>query len=168
MACGPVNETEVPNDVPYVVLAMVESKGRVEMYEDGSASLDCLGWSCEPNPESCAYSGLEVEDETAEQALFFGSGDTCHSDAPTRLCRCSGGRLISGRLGLVLPLHDPVLGNAAFQGAIARDGWVEITRTWEVEVSSTAYIVHHAGGFELELADGARLRSGLFYPVREK
>jgi hypothetical protein len=97
--------------------------------------------------------------------------DPCRAPpAPAqRNCVCVGGRIVSARLGLVVPaLAYSRVSDAAFQGSRAVSGWVDVTRTWRVDLNAYDYIVHHAGAFELDFASGVRLRSGVFYPSREK
>ena len=55
LGCEPENQTEVPNRVPYVVLAMLHTPEGVVVYHDVNASLECGRWKCRPNPESCAW-----------------------------------------------------------------------------------------------------------------
>jgi hypothetical protein len=93
----------------------------------------------------------------------------CYTDAPAELCACVGGRLLSGENALELALdHGEPIQASSYGGQSAVGGFIDITNTWTVDLSETDYIVHQSGAFELDLPDGVEIRSGLFYPVREK
>jgi hypothetical protein len=276
LGCGPTNQTEVPNQVPYVVLALVHTPSGVDLYHDTNASLDCLSWRCRPNPESCGYRPPEPEPPpicldfgfyptpdagpadarlpadaespdaaspdaradaapavdalhdaapavdalhdaapadaapvadaapavdagppahasmalteciSAEEALYWPydpynpysdynsaydpwNEPNCYDDAPSELCECVGGRIVLGDGGveLVLDARTPIEASS-FAGQHPVGGWIDVTNSWTVELSRTQYITHYSGVFELDLPDGVEVRSGLFYPVREK
>jgi hypothetical protein len=93
----------------------------------------------------------------------------CYEDAPAELCECVGGRVVTADDGVVLVMDDNApIAMSSFHGLSPVDGWIEVTDTWSVDIDSNRYITHHAGAFELDLPDGVQVRSGLFYPSREK
>jgi hypothetical protein len=53
LASACVAQTEVPNHVRYMVLAVIESGGRAEFHEDHGASTQRPEWSCEPSHSDC-------------------------------------------------------------------------------------------------------------------